>query len=275
MEAHLAPKSPVQVNQIDSSCEICGGPHDTQICMDNPEQAIIDYASLRTDEARDKYIESLKLDKNGSAFIQGEILKKIKDPGLFTLPCRLGNSKPFDTLADLGSCVNLIPLYFFKTLNVEILEETENVLGLADGTRSYSIGIMENVKVYILKLKLLKDFYVIDMKKDPTCPLLVGKGFLATASAIIDCKKSKIAVGEGVAKIAVGEGVTRSIFRVKKIGLGAQTLYYLEKDFMNDHLPGELEIDMDVKLTPFKDVLVFRKMVEFLGAISINLKGNM
>nr|GEY91025.1 hypothetical protein [Tanacetum cinerariifolium] len=28
----------------------------------------------------------------------------MEDPGLFTLPCRLGDSKPFDTLADLGSC---------------------------------------------------------------------------------------------------------------------------------------------------------------------------
>ncbi|GJW65233.1 hypothetical protein Tco_0117117 [Tanacetum coccineum] len=58
----------------------------------------------------DKYVESLELGKNGSAFIQGEMPKKMKDLRLFTLPCRLGDSKPFDTLADLGSCVNLIPL---------------------------------------------------------------------------------------------------------------------------------------------------------------------
>ncbi|GKG56755.1 hypothetical protein Tco_0580079, partial [Tanacetum coccineum] len=31
----------------------------------------------------------------------------------------------------------------------------------------------------------------------------------------------------------------------------------------------------DDELNPFKDVLVFRRMVEFLGAIPINLKGNM
>ncbi|GKF80539.1 hypothetical protein Tco_0239141, partial [Tanacetum coccineum] len=36
MEAHLAPKSPVQVNKIASSCEICSGPQDTQYCMENP-----------------------------------------------------------------------------------------------------------------------------------------------------------------------------------------------------------------------------------------------
>ncbi|GJQ95238.1 hypothetical protein Tco_0006377 [Tanacetum coccineum] len=64
----------------------------------------------------DKYVERLELGKNESAFVQGEIPVKMEDPGLFTLPCRLGDSKPFDTLADLGSCVNIIPLYLFKKL---------------------------------------------------------------------------------------------------------------------------------------------------------------
>ncbi|GJV23523.1 hypothetical protein Tco_1376218 [Tanacetum coccineum] len=44
---------------------------------------------------------------------------------------------------------------------------------------------------------------------------------------------------------------------------------------MKDHLPRELEIARDAELNPFKDVLVFRKMVEFLRATPINLKGNM
>ncbi|GJV25663.1 hypothetical protein Tco_1378358 [Tanacetum coccineum] len=43
---------------------------------------------------------------------------------------------------------------------------------------------------------------------------------------------------------------------------------------MNYHFPEEWEIARDVELNPFKDVLVFRKMVEFLGAIPINLKRN-
>ncbi|GJU57814.1 hypothetical protein Tco_1235580 [Tanacetum coccineum] len=34
-------------------------------------------------------------------------------------------------------------------------------------------------------------------------------------------------------------------------------------------------IARDAEANPFKDVLVFRKIVEFLGAISISLKGNM
>ncbi|GKB73476.1 MAK10-like protein [Tanacetum coccineum] len=219
----------------------------------------------------DKYIESLELGKNGSAFIRG--------------------LKTFDTLADLGSCVNIIPLYLFKKLNIELLGETDHIFGLADGTKSYPVGIVKDVEVHIGKLKLLNDFYVIDMKKDPDTPILVGRGFLATANSV-DCR---------LAKIAVGEGITRSVYSVKGVdlgeeeapywttlgkkesykprpssdGVGAQTPYYARKDFLDCLCPGVWEISRDAELNPFKDTLVFRRMVEFLGAIPINLKCNM
>nr|GEV93837.1 hypothetical protein [Tanacetum cinerariifolium] len=240
----------------------------------------------------DKYVESLELGKNGSAFVKGEIPAKMKDHRLFTLPCRLGVCEPFDILADLGLCVNIIPLYLFKKLNIRILEETDHIFRLAYGTKSYPVGIVKDVEVHIGKLKLLNDFYVINMKKDPETPLLVGRGFLATANAVIDCR---------MAKIVVGEGITRSVFRVKGVdlgdeeapywttlgkresykpwprsnGVGSQTPYYARKDFLDFHLPGEWEIARDAELNPFKDTLVFRRMVEFLGSIPINLKSNM
>ncbi|GKA37351.1 MAK10-like protein [Tanacetum coccineum] len=353
MEAHLAPTQPTQVNKITIPCEICSGLHDTHNCMENPEQAFVEYTSSRIDEARegmvfefmasqdaklskfeadfkqhqsemtnkintvlkaitdriagtlpsdmahfndaiiepqqpeepeptiedefkdfhlnlpvlkvlahaliynailDKYIESLELSKNRSTFVQGETPAKIGNPRLFTLPCRLGDSKPFDTLANLGSCVNIIPLYLFKKLNIELLKETDHIFGLADGTKSYPVGIVKDVEVHIGKLKLLNDFYVLDMKKDLETPLLVGRGFLATANAVIDCR---------MAKIAVREGITRSVFSVKGIDLGeeeapywttlgkresykprpstdeigAKPPYYARKDFLDCHLP--------------------------------------
>ncbi|GJV34894.1 hypothetical protein Tco_1407371 [Tanacetum coccineum] len=59
MKAHLAPTQPTQVNKITTSCEIYSGPHNTQDCMEDPEQAFVEYASSRTDEARDKYIDHI------------------------------------------------------------------------------------------------------------------------------------------------------------------------------------------------------------------------
>ncbi|GJZ22571.1 MAK10-like protein [Tanacetum coccineum] len=157
----------------------------------------------------DKYVESFEIGKNGSA---------------------LGDSKPFDTLADLGSCVNIITLYLFKKLNIRLLEETDHIFRLADRTKSYPVGIVKDVEVHIGKLKLLNDFYVIDMKKDPETHLLVGRGFLATANAVIDYR---------MAKIAVGEGITRSVFRVKGVELGEEEAPYwtttLEKGSHTNH----------------------------------------
>nr|GEZ11896.1 hypothetical protein [Tanacetum cinerariifolium] len=49
---HLAPMQPTQVNKITSSYEIYSGPHDTQSCMENPEQAFGEYTSSRTDEVK-------------------------------------------------------------------------------------------------------------------------------------------------------------------------------------------------------------------------------
>ncbi|GJZ37383.1 hypothetical protein Tco_0583574, partial [Tanacetum coccineum] len=55
MEAHLPLTQPTQVNKITTSCEIYSGPHDTQYCMEDPEQAFVEYASSRTDEAGGKW----------------------------------------------------------------------------------------------------------------------------------------------------------------------------------------------------------------------------
>ncbi|GJS79881.1 MAK10-like protein [Tanacetum coccineum] len=53
VKAIALPKD-VLMNKVTTSCEICSGPHDTQYCMEDPEQAFIEYASSRIDEAGDK-----------------------------------------------------------------------------------------------------------------------------------------------------------------------------------------------------------------------------
>ncbi|GJY75036.1 DNA-directed DNA polymerase [Tanacetum coccineum] len=192
-------------------------------------------------EFKDLHLKLPVLEVLAHASIYNAILDK------YVESLELGDFKPFDALADLGSCVNIIPLHLFKKLKIGLLEETENVLGLADETKSYLIGIVRNVEVHTGKLKLLEDFYVIDMEKYPTCPLLIRRGFLATASAVIDCKK---------AKITVGEGIIRSIFRVKEINLGVEDEPYWTT------------LGKRVSYEP-------RPSTDGIGTIPINLKGNM
>ncbi|GJV52017.1 hypothetical protein Tco_1447758 [Tanacetum coccineum] len=108
MEAHLAPTQPTQVNKITTSCEICSSPHDTQYCMEDPEQAFVEYASSRTDEAGEGLVSNFmasqdaRLSKFEADFKQQQskmtnnidiVLKAIID--------RLAGSLPRDTTSQL------------------------------------------------------------------------------------------------------------------------------------------------------------------------------
>lgn len=155
----------------------------------------------------EKYEKKLKLGKNETAFVQNKLPKKLDDPGIFVLPCKIGNSEAFDALANLGSSLNLLPFSLYTTLKPGKLDETEVIIGLADGSVAYPVGVVKDVLVHIGRLTMLADFHVLDMVSDTTCPLLIGRGFLATASVMIDCKESRI---------AVGEGETWSVYDVKK-----------------------------------------------------------
>ncbi|GJX56378.1 MAK10-like protein [Tanacetum coccineum] len=191
---------------------------DTQYCMEDPKHSpLLNKHFLAYDEVGglvSNFITSqdARLSKFEDNFKQqqSEMTNKI-DTVLKVITDRIAGALPSDTV----SCpVNIIPLYLFKKLNIGLLEETDHIFGLADGTKFYPVGIVKDVEVHIGKLKLLNDFYVIDMKKDPKTPLLVGRGFLAYCN--VDC-----------------------------------------------HLPEEWEIARDVELNPFKDTLVFRRMVIF------------
>ncbi|GJV03395.1 MAK10-like protein [Tanacetum coccineum] len=80
MEAYLAPTQTIQVNKLSSSCEICSGPHDTQYCMKNPEQAFVDYASSTDSDTEEEDVLSTNAcDLNLSGMVKGK--EGVKEQG--------------------------------------------------------------------------------------------------------------------------------------------------------------------------------------------------
>ncbi|GJV68416.1 MAK10-like protein [Tanacetum coccineum] len=106
MEAHLAPKSSVQVNKITSSCEIYSGPHDTQYCMENPKQTFVNYASSRL-VANFMASQDARLSKFEADFKQqqGEMINKI-DTVLKAINDRITRTLPSDMLKNPKLNVN-------------------------------------------------------------------------------------------------------------------------------------------------------------------------
>ncbi|GJZ90630.1 hypothetical protein Tco_0662557 [Tanacetum coccineum] len=94
MEAHLAPTQPTQVNKITTLYEICSGPHNTQYCLEDPEQAFVEYASSRTDEAGDAILSKFEADFKQQ---QSEMTNKI-DTVLKAITDRLAGALPSDTV---------------------------------------------------------------------------------------------------------------------------------------------------------------------------------
>ena len=56
--------------------------------------------------------------------------------------------------------------------------------------------------------------------------------------------------------------------------IGPQHPFYLEEEFVNRTHTIEQLLVRDTELDPFEDPLVFRKMIEFLGVLPINIGMN-
>ncbi|GJU33621.1 MAK10-like protein [Tanacetum coccineum] len=134
MEAHFAPTQPTQVNKGTTSCKICSGPHDTQYCMKDPEQAIVKYASSHTDEAEglvSNFMASqdARLSKFEGNFKQqqSEMTNKI-DTVLKAITDRIAGALPSDTVKNPKlSSINTITIHSEKQSDSydEKVEENE------------------------------------------------------------------------------------------------------------------------------------------------------
>ncbi|GJS06113.1 hypothetical protein Tco_0362909 [Tanacetum coccineum] len=100
MEAHIALMQPTQVNKITSSCKICSGPHDTQYCMENPEQAfsLICILAYRRSGRLSKFEADFKQQQSQMTNKIDTVLKAITD--------RMAGALPSDTVKNSKLNVN-------------------------------------------------------------------------------------------------------------------------------------------------------------------------
>ncbi|GJT94988.1 MAK10-like protein [Tanacetum coccineum] len=111
------------LNKITTLCEICSGPRDTQYCMEDPEQAFVEYASSRTDEAGEGLVSNFmasqdaRLSKFEADFKQqqSEMTNKI-DTVLKAITDRIAGALPSDTIKNPKlSTSSVLSARFFPT----------------------------------------------------------------------------------------------------------------------------------------------------------------
>ena len=132
------------------------------------------------------------LTEHVSAIIQRKYPVKYKDPGSPTIPVNIGGNCIDKSLLDLGASVNLMPYSVYMQLGLGELKPTNITLSLADRSVKIPKGIVEDVLVKIDKFYYPVDFVVLDTEpssSEPShVPIILGRPFLATANAIINCR---------------------------------------------------------------------------------------
>ncbi|XP_071916159.1 uncharacterized protein [Coffea arabica] len=133
--------------------------------------------------------ERVIVGENVSAVLQRKLPPKCGDPGMFTIPCRIGNTVIRRAMLDLGVSINVMPKSIYASLKLGPLKETGIIIQLADRTNAYPDGLVEDVLVKVNDLVFSADFYVLDMDDDHSpdpSPLLLGRPFMSTAQTKID-----------------------------------------------------------------------------------------
>ncbi|CAN6704228.1 unnamed protein product [Malus baccata var. baccata] len=133
--------------------------------------------------------EVVKVGENVSAILQRKLPPKCKDPGSFTIPCVIGNTRFESAMLDLGASINVMPYSIYASMNLGALKNDGVIIQLANRSNVYPKGVLEDVLVQVNHLVFPADFYVLEMDESnhaPSLPILLGRPFMKTARTKID-----------------------------------------------------------------------------------------
>ena len=149
-----------------------------------------------------------------SAIIGNKTPVKYKDPGCPTISVNIGGISVEKALLDLGASVNLLPYSMYKQLGLGELKSTSITLSLTDRSIKIPKGTIEDVLIQVDRFYYPVDFVVLDT--EPVAlgpnhvPIILGRPFLATSNAIINCRN-------GIMQLTFGNMTLElNIFHLKK-----------------------------------------------------------
>ncbi|KAM1537686.1 hypothetical protein PS1_002599 [Malus domestica] len=131
----------------------------------------------------------VKVSENVSVVLQRKLPIKCKDPGSFTIPCVIGNTRFESAMLYLGASINVMPYSIYASMHLSELKNDGVIIQLAHRSNVYPKGVLEDVLVQVNHLIFPADFYVLEMDESnhsPTLPILLGRPFMKTARTKID-----------------------------------------------------------------------------------------
>ncbi|XP_075099448.1 uncharacterized protein LOC142176226 [Nicotiana tabacum] len=154
------------------------------------------YAKMMKDLMSRKFdfqdLSTVTLTQTCSAVVTKPMAQKKSYPGSFTIPYTIGSYAFAKALCDLGANINLMPLAVYTKLGIGKPRPTSMLLQLADRMVKRPTGILDDVLVQVGKFVFPTDFVILDCQVDEETPIILGRPFLATGRALIDCETGEL-----------------------------------------------------------------------------------
>ena len=116
----------------------------------------------------------VSITKECSAILQNKLLRKLEDPGSFSIPCAIGDVSIRSASYDLGGCVSLMPYSVCKWLQLGELKPAMTSIQLVNHSIKYPIGMLEDIPLQVQKFFIPCDFVMMEMEEDAQIPIILG-----------------------------------------------------------------------------------------------------
>ncbi|RDY04384.1 hypothetical protein CR513_11902, partial [Mucuna pruriens] len=94
-----------------------------------------------------RIVSALTKCEDATAGVQRVLSKKCQDPGIFSIPCTIGNCTFTNAMLDLGALINIMPTSVYRSLNFGDLEPVRMVIQLANKSIMQPLGVLEDVLI--------------------------------------------------------------------------------------------------------------------------------
>ncbi|XP_027368220.1 uncharacterized protein LOC113874194 [Abrus precatorius] len=156
--------------------------------------------------------KTVPLTEKCSAILKRKLPQKLKDPGSFSIPCKIRHCTVGRALCDLGASINLMPLAIMKKLGIEEVKPTNITLQLADRSYTYPYRVVEDLLVKVDKFIFPIDFFILDMEVDTNIPLILVEDNTCMRLDILDSLITHYPIDENsVLRETIAAGSTKSV----------------------------------------------------------------
>jgi len=144
------------------------------------------------------YPSTIQVEGKVADLLSGKLIhSKYGDPGSPMITILIGTTKILNVLVDLGAAINVMITEMLKKLALLGMHPTITVLQMDDQSIAKLEEIIEDIHITVESWNYLVDFLILKPRAQSGYPIILGRPWLATAAAFINCRFGDMTILDG------------------------------------------------------------------------------